>query len=300
MLEIGDKVYYAEIKEGERSKRFLLPSESGIIEKLKAFLADCGSLFLIRHGEAQLTNAGVPCNEQLFTGYKFDQDLSFPMAKLYGHPDVQTGLLRYSQAFTNAVLAQEAMVSSIPDESYVQNESQSVVNVQQVTNPVDELRARLEVPKKPEVVPEVPVQPTIQGAIPNSFDLKKKEQDAKKAEENAKVAIRAQLESQGITRATTSGKQATEYLPHSPVEDTPYPTIREVINVVRDIGVKVQHLSDAVDIIGYDVSGLLKHAQVPKGKITGKEFATWFAKMTADIGYDKTFEIIALKLQDLE
>lgn len=301
MLQVGDKIVWAEIKEGGSNKRFLLPSEPVIINKLQALLSQHAGLFLIRHGEGEVRSAGVESGAgKIFECLDYVEDLVFGANILHGHPDINQGSLRYSKSFIEAVVAQETMASSISSESYVQPTG-TALGGQEPSAPaapsgIDAIRARFagSVPQgetnPPQQVanhqaqatgavnithqPSVPAAPVAPPAPAAPIDPNASQKD-----------FRAQLDK----AATSQPKDAyQEHQAFAPYIDN------ETQYIIAGGTVK------RVEEILNGVNTLLAFATVPDKGVTGKQLASWFRESIESRGYDQTFELLASKLKGLE
>lgn len=322
-IKVGDKAVFVEIKLGTSTKRFVLPSELGIIDKLRVFLNDYDNLFLVRHGDAQVTDM-IPnpvADELMIPGLVFTVDYVCQGA-LFGHSDnIPSGTMRYSQDFIDAVLAQEVIGGMYSSESFVQTQQPPVEAaqhppIQPPASPQDELRARLEAMKVAQtpppqaqqtvVAPPPPVQavqellghfvpdpqPASAPVVPSSYDIKGQQEKKEEAKVAAQNDLRAQLEQAKKTNTLTT---QTVVIPAYEEYKTLAPYVDKESKVVS----LSKSTVDRIEEIHLMVARLIDAQSVPGKGVTGKSLAIWFNTSVAEIGYDQTFELLSSKIEVL-
>lgn len=305
-MKVGDKAIWAEVKLGTSTRRFVLPSINGIVEKLRELLNGYENLFLVRHGECSITDLGAPVagQEAAIPGLTYMVDGNY-QGNLHGHSDnIANGTMRHSTDFINAILAQSGTYVApvvqppAPQEPVVQAVAQQVAQPP-VVDPAAELRNRfaqqgiqpvVTQPVQQVVAPpvqEVVQEPTVQakpvaGPVDHQGQAEAKAREVEKAQD----ALRQQLDKvKPVVPLPPAPPVQTEFAGYHDPQGPQY--------IIAGVTVK------RIEEIHEMVAMLIDRQGVPGTGVTGKELGVWFNKSVADIGYDETFALLATKISAL-
>jgi hypothetical protein len=271
MFIAGTQVYYVEIRQGSKVKRIVLPMEDGILDKLKAFLSEYPYLFHARQGEAQVTSHEVANPPAvIFDNLHFKAD-HIINATMYGHPDIPSGTLRYSAELIAAIQAMQPLKSQVVEEE-----------VKPLT-PDEELRLKL----------------AGQQSEAAQQQEKSSVQTVAPAKEPVVIPPPAPSGEDQLRRQLEEAKQSRVFTPQAGAAGQVIPHTQQEAGSERKVSTYAS-VNDVIDILGRMSTKLdfvVAMSSLPAGNLTGKELSVWFAKSTVEHGYDKTFEILALKLQ---
>jgi hypothetical protein len=284
MYEVGTKVTWAEIRQNAATKRYLLPNETGIIDKLRAWMTEYDTLFLARYGDAEITGPATSnlSEKPEFDGLNFISEESYE-AKLFG-AEVTSGRVRVCARMIEAITSVIPEVSSSPMEAgYTQELTPEQLAIEQI-------KAKLSgVVTSSTAVTDRPKM----AVVPDAYDIKGKEEKAEMAQEE----LRAQLVNRGVlstprtevyplNQPVAGANSRPEGQVTSSSPSTPVPLPMDVV---------VKHV---IEIHGM-MSKVLAAREIGKNTISGKDLGQWFMTTSATHGMDATWEMLASKLNNL-
>jgi hypothetical protein len=284
MYPVGTKVNWVEIRQSGHTKRYLLPYEQGIIDKLRTWMIEYGTLFLARYGEAELTQQPVASGSTIpdFEGLIFTSESSV-QAKLYG-AELTSGTLRICTSLIEAIQATQAAGFSSPmEQGYTQQSSPEQAGL-------DELRQKL----SGSAMFATPVERCGNDgpAVPDSYNVGDQMVQAESAQNSLRQQLAARQATQPIGQIEAPFGQ--------PVGANRPPLVPQHQQApISGSEAGLQVLSRKLDTIQSSLDRLLFSSDIGKGSVSGKELGTWFMTNSTIHGMDATWDMLAACLTNV-
>lgn len=264
-LQVGSKVIYAEIKEGQYTKRFVFPVEASLEDKI-SLLSEHAPVSIQHLGTGEIisqivdgangvTNSlnSVPSGVNALYEVRFDN-----------HPDISSGKARYSQELCDYIAELESK------------------NKQNLPEPppekpkflTEKLREQIKTTSSVNS-DEIPGQMTLD-------DFLQQEKNKLPSLEEKLAEVRKQ---KGMNRLLSVSMQE---------KAQPLSSASTLFVITKESNQKIDNIWHAVQSIRRMLASELGEEDSP---ITGRELARWFTEYSYEHGADKAWDYIASRIQ---
>lgn len=275
LVDKGSRVLYVEFEDGERTKRFVVPTGDNIENKVRVFSNQQNSIDLIRMGDATVTSK-VETDEAVVGLDHIDSTVEAVFnLDMNDHPALHQGQGRYCPDLIKLIMetdtqpVQQAPEIKTEGDIVGSSEAPKVDLTDQLKQQMaQKALAKLSADKAKKE--EEPPAPSAPASVPAVVEPKPK---APSSDENNMT----------LTEFLASKKKDKEY-----VKTTP-PTPSRPLSKIDKILEKVERIEISL--------GLEEEMDLAADELRGKQLQDWFNSHIESVGLDRTFEILAGKIK---